>query len=72
MCDRAKYLISDMKNKIEVELQVCNAEISQLAEELKAERTMKQFPKSNCQVQMPAVMFAVVFVAVFMAKYFII
>lgn len=80
MCDRAKYLISDLKNKInrlETELQICNAYLSRLEEELKVERRVRRNKKVRNRgnsVQMPfvtiIVVFGAVFVAMFVSNYF--
>lgn len=80
MCDRAKYLISDLKNKInrlEKELQICNADLSRLEEELKVERRVRRNKKVRNRgnnVQMPfvtiIVVFGAVFVAMFVSNYF--
>lgn len=80
MCDRANYLISDLKNKInrlEKELQICNADLSRLEEELKVERRVRRNKKVRNRgnnVQMPfvtiIVVFGAVFVATFVSNYF--
>lgn len=77
MCDRAKQLISDMKNKInrlETVLSFNTVELARLEEDLKIDLRKKPTTTGFSHSQTPTTMFVVVFVDVFvavvMAKYF--
>lgn len=72
MSDRAKQLISDMKNKInrlETELQITTAELIRLEEDLPLERRMQPTANAVSLSRIHVAMFVVVFISVFVAVF---